>query len=110
MKRCIKCGCHVEDREPEIRTIIDFVPYGDRNVPMPSYEDDGKYYHCDNCDRDLYESEVFDGIEDVYGTLENDDIPDSMIDVIEEVLNSISVGTEEGLKRSKKLLDEMFAK
>jgi DNA-directed RNA polymerase subunit RPC12/RpoP len=56
--RCKYCGGEARDYEPEVRKVVDYVPYGDRNVPMVSYEGSEATYLCDDCGRELYDDEV----------------------------------------------------
>ena len=56
--KCNYCGGEASDYEPEVRKIVDYVPYGEQNVPMVSYEGSEAVYLCDDCGRELCDDEV----------------------------------------------------
>lgn len=49
MYECHTCGEIFSENEFEVQKFTDWVPYGDTNVPMDSYE-----YYCPYCGSDDY--------------------------------------------------------
>ena len=97
--RCNYCGGEASEYEPEVREVIDYVPYGDRNVPMVSYEGSDATYLCDDCGRELSDDEVFeevtsDDLEDFIGI---ECVEDRKRDLFIDIANRMVAGTFEAI-------------
>ena len=97
--RCNYCGGEASEYEPEVREVIDYVPYGDRNVPMVSYEGSDATYLCDDCGRELSDDEVFeevtsDELEDFIGI---ECVEDRKRDLFIDIANRMLAGTPEAI-------------
>lgn len=97
--RCKYCGGEASDYEPEVLEIVDYVPYGDHNVPMITYEGSEATYLCDDCGRELYNDEVFEGItsdnlEEFFGI---EHVDDRKKDLFVDIANRMVAGTVEAI-------------
>lgn len=97
--RCNYCGGEAIDYEPEVREVIDYVPYGDRNVPMVSYEGSDATYLCQDCGRELWDDEVFeevtsDDLEVFFGI---GYVEDRKRDLFLDIANRMVSGTSEAI-------------
>ena len=93
--RCKYCGGEVSDYEPEVRKIVDYVPYGEQNVPMVSFEGSEAVYLCDDCGRELCDDEVFeevtsDDLEEFFGI---ESVEDRKRDLFIDIANRMVAGT-----------------
>ena len=97
--RCKYCGGTASGYEPEVRKIVDYVPYGDRYVPMVSYEGSEASYLCDGCGRELCDDEVFeevtsDDLEEFFGIDPGDG---RKRDLFIDIVNRMLAGTPEAI-------------
>ena len=97
--RCNYCGGEASDYEPEVRKVVDYVPYGERNVPMVSYEGSEAVYLCDDCGRELCDDEVFygtepDDLEEYFGI---DPVEERKLDLYMDIVNRMLAGTFEAI-------------
>ena len=96
--RCKYCGGEVSSYEPEVRKFVDYVPYGECNVPMVSYEGSEASYLCDDCGRELCDDEVFEGaepddLEEYFGI----DAEERKMDLYMDIVNRMIAGTPEAI-------------
>jgi hypothetical protein len=97
--RCKYCGGEASGYEPEVRKIVDYVPYGECNVPMVSYEGSEASYLCDDCGRELCDDEVFEGaepddLEEYFGI----DAEERKMDLYMDIVNRMIAGTPEAIE------------
>lgn len=97
--RCKFCGGEASDYEPEVRKVVDYVPYGERNVPMVSYEGSEAKYLCEDCGRELSDDEVFeevtsDDLEELFGI---ECFEDRKRDLFLDIANRMVAGTSEAI-------------
>ena len=97
--RCKYCGGEASGYEPEVRKFVDYVPYGDRDVPMVSYEGSEASYLCDDCGRELGDDEVFEGaepddLEEFFGI---ESMEDRKMDLFVDIANRMLAGTPEAI-------------
>lgn len=97
--RCKYCGGEASGYEPEVRKIVDYVPYGDRYVPLVSYEGSDASYLCDDCGRELCDDEVFEGIEpeDLEEFFGIDPVEERKRDLFIDIANRMVSGTSEAI-------------
>ena len=97
--RCKHCGGEASSYEPEVRKFVDYVPYGDGEVPMVSYEGSEASYLCDDCGRELFDDEVFDGAEpdDLEYYFGIDPAEDRKMDLYMDIVNRMLAGTPEAI-------------
>ena len=97
--RCKHCGGEASGYEPEVRKFVDYVPYGDGEVPMVSYEGSDASYLCDDCGRELFDDEVFDGAEpdDLEYYFGIDPAEDRKMDLYMDIVNRMLAGTPEAI-------------
>lgn len=97
--RCKYCGGEASEYEPEVREVIDYVPYGDRDVPMVSYEGSDASYLCDDCGRELCDDEVFEGTEpdDLEYYFGIDPAEERKMDLYMDIFNRMLAGTPEAI-------------
>jgi|GEM_PF-6392244 len=97
--KCNYCGGEASDYEPEVRKIVDHVPYGERNVPMVSYEGSEATYLCDDCGRELCDDEVFEGtdpvdLEEYFGIAP---VEGRKLELYMDIVNRMLAGTFEAI-------------
>lgn len=97
--RCNYCGGEASDYEPEVWEIVDYVPYGNQNVPMVSYEGSDATYLCEDCGRELWDDEVFeevtsDNLEEFFGI---ECVEDRKRDLFLDIANRMVAGTFEAI-------------
>lgn len=97
--RCKYCGGEASGYEPEVRKFVDYVPYGERNVPLVSYEGSDASYLCDDCGRELCDDEVFEGAEpdDLEEFLGIDPVEGRKLDLYMDIVNRLRSGTPEAI-------------
>ena len=97
--RCKYCGGEASGYEPELRRVVDYVPYGDREVPIVSYEGSEASYLCDDCGRELGDDEVFEGAEpdDLEEYLGIDPVEGRKLDLYMDIVNRLRSGTFEAI-------------
>lgn len=97
--RCKHCGGEASGYEPEVRMVVDYVPYGDRDVPMISYEGSDASYKCDDCGRELCDDEVFEGAEpdDLEYYFGIDPAEERKMDLYMDIFNRMLAGTPEAI-------------
>jgi hypothetical protein len=105
--RCNYCGGEASDYEPEVREVVDYVPYGERNVPMVSYEGSEAAYLCDDCGRELCDDEVFEGtdpvdLEEYFGI---DPVEERKLELYMDIVNRMLAGTFEAIGYMQKSVE-----
>ena len=98
--RCKYCGGEASGYEPELRRVVDYVPYGERNVPLVSYEGSDATYLCNDCGRELCDDEVFEGaepddLEEYFGI---DPAEERKMDLYMDIVNRMLAGTPEAIR------------